>query len=174
MGVELRRPALITQEVDLTKFNSGKSALDDWLRDHAWQGQTSRTANTFLHQTRENDIVGYYSLSMGSISHDEATQRIRKGTRRHPIPVLLLARLAIDQHFQGQGYGRALLRDVVIRAVNISTDVAFRAILTHPIDKGAFDFYRKYGFEPSPISPGQLMILIKDVRKALGIENNMR
>lgn len=169
MGVEIRPPALLTPEIDLTKFSSGKPALDDWLKDHALQAQASRTANTFVLQNSDNDIVGYYSLSMGSISHDEATERIRKGTGRHPIPVLLLARLAIDQHFHNQGYGRALLRDAVIRGVNISADVAFRAIITHPIDKDASDFYCKYGFEPSPILSGQLMILIKDVRRALRI-----
>ena len=158
-------------DMNLKKFRSGRPALDDWLRDHALQAQASRTANTFVLQNSDDRIVGYYSLSMGSISHDEATERIRKGTGRHPIPVLLLARLAIDQHFQRQGFGRALLRDAVIRGVNISAEVAFRAIITHPIDESASAFYRKYGFESSPILPGQLMILMKDVRKALGIES---
>ncbi len=157
--------------MNLKKFSSGKPALDDWLRDHALQAQASRTANTFVLENSDNEIVGYYSLSMGSISHDEATERIRKGTGRHPIPVLLLARLAIDQHFQSQGYGRALLRDAVIRGVNISAEVAFRAIITHPIDESASAFYRKYGFEKSPILTGQVMILMKDVRKAFGIES---
>ena len=106
---------------------------------------------------------------MGSISQVEAIERVRKGTDRHPIPVILLTRLAVDQKFQGQGIGRALLRDAVIRGINISQEVAFRAIITHPIDNEAADFYMKFGFEQSPISSGQLMILVKDVHKALGI-----
>lgn len=169
MGVKLNPPILITSELDLTKFSSGKPALDDWLRDYSLQAGNSGTANTFVVLNEDAEIVGFYSLSMGSISQDEATARVKKGTGRYSIPVILLARLAVDQKFQGLGIGRALLRDAVIRGVNISQEVAFRAIITHPLDNDAANFYQKYGFEPSPISPHQLMILVKDARKALGI-----
>lgn len=160
---------MITSELDLTKFSSGKPALDDWLRDHSLQAGSSGTANTFVTLNENDEIAGYYSLLMGSISQDEATDRIRKGTGRYSIPVILLARLAVDQKFPGLGIGSALLRDAVIRGVNISQEIAFRAIITHPFDDDAANFYLKFGFEPSPISPNQLMILVKDVRKALGL-----
>lgn len=162
---------MVTPELNLAKFSSGKPALDDWLKDHSLQAGSSGTARTFIVTDTGDRVVGYYSLSMGSISQDEATVRIRKGTGRHSIPVILLARLAVDQKFQGRGIGRALLRDAVIRGVNISQEVAFRAIITHPIDDNAANFYLKFGFEPSPISPDQLMILVKDARKALGLND---
>ena len=83
--------------------------------------------------------------------------------------MILLARLAIDEKHQGIGLGRALLKDAVVRAVNISKNAGVRAILTHPIDEKAAAFYKRFGFEESPIDPDQLMILLKDVRKTLGI-----
>ena len=173
MGVKLNPPTLITPELDLTEFFCGRAALDDWLKTHALQAGSSGTANTFVLFDENESVIGYYSLLMGNISHVEATERVRKGTGRYPIPVIVLARLAVDQKFQGQGIGRALLRDAVIRGVNISKEVAFRAITTHPLDDEAANFYIKFGFQQSPISSGQLMVLIKDVRKALGINSSV-
>lgn len=172
MGVKLNPPILLTPGLDLGQFSSGKPARDEWIKKHALQAGNGGTANTFILLNERAAVVGYYSLSMGSISHVEATERVGKGTGRYPIPVIVLARLAVDQRFQGQGIGRALLRDAVIRGMNISQEVAFRAIVTHPIDDEAANFYMKFGFEQSPISSGQLMILIKDVRKALGINSS--
>lgn len=173
MGVKLNPPLLLTPELDLTEFFCGRAALDDWLKTHALQAGSSGTANTFVLLDENASLIGYYSLLMGSISQIEATERVRKGTGRYPIPVIVVARLAVDQRFQGQGLGRALLRDAVIRGVNISKEVAFRAIITHPIDEEAANFYTKYGFQQSPVSSGQLMILVKDVRKALGINSSV-
>ena len=160
-------------ELDLTEFSCGRAALDDWLKTHALQAGSSGTANTFVLLDGNASLTGYYSLLMGRIAVVEAIERVRKGTGRYPIPVIILARLAVDQRFQGQGIGRALLRDAVIRGVNISKEVAFRAIVTHPIDEEAANFYTKFGFQQSPISSGQLMILVKDVRKALGINSSV-
>lgn len=87
---------MITSELDLTKFSSGKPALDDWLRVHPLQAGNGGTASTFVVLNEDTEVVGYYSLSMGSISQDEATARVKKGTGRHSIPVILLARLAVD------------------------------------------------------------------------------
>ena len=170
MGVKLNPPILLTSELDLSEFFCGRAALDDWLKTYALQAGSSGTANTFVLLDENASVIGYYSLLMGSISQIEATERVRKGTGRYPIPVIVVARLAVNQKSQGQGIGRALLRDAVIRGVNISKEVAFRAIITHPIDEEAANFYLRFGFEQSPISSGQLMILVKDVRKALGID----
>ena len=172
MGVKLNPPILLTPDLDLSQFTCGKPAFDEWVKKYALQAGSSGSANTFILRNEREALVGYYSISMGSISQVEAIEGVRKGTGRYPIPVILLARLAVDQKFQGQGIGRALLRDAVIRGVNISQEVAFRAIITHPIDNEAVDFYMKFGFEQSPISSGPLMILVKDVRKALGITSS--
>lgn len=172
MGVKLNPPILLTPDLDLSQFSCGKPALDEWIKKYALQAGRSGTANTFILQNERAAVVGYYSISMGSISQVEAIERVRKGTGRYPIPVILLARLAVDQKLQAQGIGSALLRDAVLRGVNISQEVAFRAIITHPIDDQAADFNKKFGFEQSPISGGQLMILMKDIRKALGITSS--
>lgn len=163
------KPALVTPEMDLRDFSSGKPTLDDWLGNFALQAKQSHTANTFVVQDDNGQVAGYYSLAMGAIDRKEGTERIRKGTGNHPIPVVVLARLAVDEQFQGQGIGKGMLRDAVIRSAKISEEVAFRAIITHPLDAEAREFYVKLGFEPSPVSEGQLMILMKNARKALRI-----
>jgi GNAT superfamily N-acetyltransferase len=169
LGVDLNPPEPLTAELDTSDFCSGKSALDDWLKKYALQAASSGTARTFVVVNRKQQIVAYYSLSMGQIAQQEGTDRIRKGTGRHPIPVIVLARLAVDKDLQGRGLGKAMLRDAVMRCANISGEVAFRAIITHPLDDEARKFYEKFGFEPSPIAPNQLMILMKDICKALDI-----
>ena len=165
----IRKPALVTPEMDLSNFSSGKPTLDDWLKNYALQAKQSQTANTFVVQDDNGQVAGYYSLAMGSIDRMEGTERIRKGTGKHPIPVVVLARLAVDEQFQGRGIGKGMLRDAVIRSAKISEEIAFRAIINHPLDAAAKEFYLKFGFKPSPVSEGQLMILMKDARKALRI-----
>lgn len=164
-----RRPVLITPEMNLKKFNSGKPLLDDWLKNQALQAMYGNTANTFVVQDDQDEVAGYYSIATGGVDRNEVTDRIRKGTGNYPIPVLLLARLAVDKRYQGRGIGAGLLKDVVIRGVEISTTAAFRAILTHPIDEDAANFYRKFGFVNSPVSPKQMMILLKDARKSFAV-----
>jgi GNAT superfamily N-acetyltransferase len=158
LGVTPNPPTQIEQEHDLESFCSGRPALDEWLKRTALQARYSGTAATFV-----------VTNSTGSTNQGDATERVKKGTGSHKIPVILLARLAIDEGHQGIGLGRALLKDAVVRAVNISKDAGVRAILTHPIDEKAATFYKRFGFEESPIDADQLMILLKDVRKTLGI-----
>lgn len=167
--MSFRRPVLITPEMNLKKFSSGNPLLDDWLKNQALQAMYANTANTFVVQDDRDEVVAYYSIAMGGADRNEVTDRIRKGTGNYPVPVLLLARLAVDEQYQGQGIGAGLLKDVVSRGVEISTTAAFRAILTHPIDEEAAVFYRKFGFVNSPISPNQMMISLKDARKGFGV-----
>jgi GNAT superfamily N-acetyltransferase len=169
LGVTPNPPTQIEKEHDLESFCSGRPALDEWLKSTALQARYSGTAATFVVTNFNGQVVGYYSLAMGSINQSDATERVKKGTGSHKIPVILLARLAIDEGHQGIGLGRALLKDAVVRAVNISKDAGVRAILTHPIDEKASAFYKRFGFEESPIDTYQVMILLKDVRKTLGI-----
>ncbi len=169
MGVIPNPPTQIEQEHNLESFCSGRPALDEWLKRTALQARYSGTAATFVLTNPEGQVLGYYSLATGSINQRDATERVKQGTGSHKIPVILLARLAIDEGHQGIGLGRALLKDAVVRAINISKDAGVRAILTHPIDEKAAAFYKRFGFEESPIDPDQLMILLKDVRKTLAI-----
>jgi GNAT superfamily N-acetyltransferase len=116
---------------------------------------------------RAGMVVGYYSLSAGSVRKEESPARIAKGLASHPIGVILLARLAVDGSERGAGLGKALLIDALSRALTAADAIGARAILVHAIDGEAAAFYRKFGFEPSPLDPKQLMLLMKDLRATL-------
>ncbi len=116
---------------------------------------------------RANRVVGYYSLSAGSVRKEESPARIAKGLAKHPIGVILLARLAVDRNERGAGLGKALLVDALTRALTATDAIGARAILVHAIDEEAASFYKKFGFEPSPLDPKQLMLLMKDLRATL-------
>jgi GNAT superfamily N-acetyltransferase len=111
--------------------------------------------------------VGYYSVAAGSIDRQDAPIRVAKGLARHPIPVVLLTRLAVDASEQGTGLGKALLKDALIRIAGAADIVGACAVLVHAIDDDAAAFYRHFGFEPSPVHPLQLMLLMKDLREAV-------
>jgi GNAT superfamily N-acetyltransferase len=112
-------------------------------------------------------VVGYFSLTVGQVDVLEAPERIRKGMGNTPIPVVILARLAVARLMHGQGIGAGLLQDAIQRAAAISEQAGVRALLTHPIDDEAARFYRRFGFEASPIREQQLLLLLKDARKLL-------
>jgi GNAT superfamily N-acetyltransferase len=116
---------------------------------------------------RAGRVVGYYSLSAGSVRKEESPTRIAKGLAKHPIGVILLARLAVDRSERGAGLGKTLLVDALSRALTAADAIAARAILIHAIDDEAAAFYKKFGFEPSPLDPKQLMLLMKDLRATL-------
>jgi GNAT superfamily N-acetyltransferase len=116
---------------------------------------------------RAGRVVGYYSLSAGSVRKEESPARIVKGLAKHPIGVILLARLAVDRSEQGAGLGKTLLVDALSRALAAADAIGARAILVHAIDDEAAAFYKKFGFEPSPLDPKQLMLLMKDLRATL-------
>lgn len=160
----------LTKDHDTSAFHSGKLALDDWLRRFALTNQQSDSARTYvLH--RSGRVVGYYSLSAGSVRREESPARVVKGLAQHPIGVILLARLAVDRGEQGRGLGKILLADALMRSLAAADVIGARAILVHAIDEDAAAFYRKFGFEPSPLDSRQLMLLMKDLRatvKSLG------
>lgn len=112
-------------------------------------------------------VAGYYALTTGAVHKHESPQRIAKGLANHPIGVVLLARLAVDQTQQGKGLGKALLFDALSRIEEAAGIVGVRAVLVHAIDDGARRFYLHFGFEESPVDPNRLLLLLKDLRKAI-------
>jgi GNAT superfamily N-acetyltransferase len=148
----------------LENFECGNSALNDWLQRHARLAQGSGSAKTFV--ACEGDrVAGYFSLTVGQVDTLDAPERFRKGMGQYPIPVVILARLAVDRHDQGQGIGAGLLKDAIRRTLLIADQAGIRAMLTHPIDAEADRFYRRYAFEPSPLQEQQLLLLLKDARR---------
>lgn len=111
--------------------------------------------------------MGYYALATGAIAKVEATERVAKGQANHPVPVVLLARLAVDVSEQGKGLGPLLLRDALLRVAQAAEQIAARALLVHAKDDEARAFYEHFNFEPSPVDEMQLMLLMKDLRAAL-------
>ncbi len=113
-------------------------------------------------------MVGYHAIATASIEHVDATERAAKGMPRHQISALLLARLAVDKSVQGEGLGAFLLRDAMLRTLNVSDEVGVRLLLAHALNDRARKFYLRFGFEPSPTDPMNLQIIVKDIRATVG------
>lgn len=156
----------LSREHDLSAFDCANTTLDDWLRKFAWTNQQADSTRTYV-ALDGNRVVGYYALTTGSVHKRESPQRIAKGLANHPIGVVLLARLAVDRTQQGKGLGKALLFDALTRIEEAAGIVGVRAVLVHAIDEAARRFYLHFGFEESPVDPYQLLLLLKDLRKAI-------
>jgi len=167
------KPALskvepISESHDVGRFDcGGHESLNDWLKRFALTNQRNESARTYVVH-RNGLAVGYYSISAGSVSFEEAPARISRGLARHPVPVILLARFAVDKHEQGTGLGKALLKDALRRIAQAADIIGARAVLVHAIDEQARKFYEHFDFEPSPVHDLQLMLLMKDLRRVLG------
>jgi GNAT superfamily N-acetyltransferase len=162
--VPYSQPEPLGKRHRLGAFECGEPALDDWLRRYARQAQAPGSARVFATTTDDEAVVGYYALAAASVEPEAATARVRKGEPRRPVPVVLLARLAVDRRHQNRGVGRSLLQDAVLRCLRAAESVGVRAMLVHAKHDEARAWYEKYGFEPSPTDPLHLMILIKDLR----------
>jgi GNAT superfamily N-acetyltransferase len=164
---ELSQIEPITSAHDLSRFDCGAhDSLNLWLRKYALQNQASDSARTYVVH-RANIVSGYYSISAGSIARESATPRSAQGLARHPVPIALLARLAVDRHDQGRGLGAALLKDALLRIERAADILGIRALLVHAIDRQAGAFYERFDFESCPDDELHLMLLMKDLRRAL-------
>lgn len=152
-------------EVDA--FDCGKEPLNRFLQRHALVDQKAGSAQTYV-VCREQRVAGYYSLAVGAVEHADALGRVGKGLVRHPIPVMLLARLAIDRAEQGKGLGKALLKEALLRTAQAAEIAGIRALLVHAKDDEARAWYEQFDFEPSPTDPYHLFLLMKDLRTLLG------
>ena len=148
---------------DLSAFDCGKESLNTWLKRFALLNQQSDSAQTYV-VLRDGVVVGYYTLTAGSVRPEESPQRIAKGLAKHPIGVILLARLATDRREQGKGLGKALLKDALLRIMAAADAIGARAVLVHAIDAEARKFYEHFGFERAPVDEFELMLLMKDLR----------
>jgi len=163
---ELSQPEKLSQEHDLSAFDSGETVLDEWLRRRALQNEVSGASRTYVVSTGKR-VVGYYTLAVGAITHTEAPGRVRRNMP-DPVPVMVLGRLAVDRTFQGRQIGAGLLRDAVLRTVQAAEIGGIRAILVHAISESAKRFYERYGFVASPVDPLTVMITVSEAMKILG------
>lgn len=151
---------------DVVAFDCGHPALNDWLARHALQAQTSGSARSYV-VLDSGRIAGYFSLAVAQVDSLAAPERVRKGMGAFPVPALLLARLAVALQDQGQGLAIGMLQEAIRKPLLIAEHAGVRALLTHPIDAQATQFYLRFGFEVSPIRDQQLLLLLKDARKLL-------
>lgn len=147
-------------------FDCGREALNLFLRKHALQNQRTGGSQTYV-GTADDSVIGYYALAVGSVEQDQAPERIKKGLAKHSIPLMLLARLAVDLRWQKQGVGAALLKDATLRTLQAADIAGIRALVVHAQDEEAKTFYERFDFLPSPSDPLHLFTLLKDIRKLL-------
>lgn len=158
------RKLAATDDVDL--FDCGQPSLNEFLRRYALVNQQANSSQTYV-CCSGGRVAGFYSLAVGSVEPETAAARVVKGLARHPVPVMILARLAVDQRHQGAGLGRALLKDALLRTAQAADIAGIRAVLVHAKDDAARDWYLGWGFAPSPTDPYHLFLLLKDVERIL-------
>ncbi len=138
-------------------FSCGETTLDDWLKRRALGNQASGASRTFVVTGGDQQVMGFYALAAGAVAHGEATRAVRQNMP-DPVPVMVLARLAVDRRAQGMKLGAALLQDAVHRSLVVGQNTGVRALLVHALNDGAFRFYEHYGFRSSPVHPMTLML----------------
>ncbi|MDH5763205.1 MAG: GNAT family N-acetyltransferase [Nitrospinota bacterium] len=158
-------PEKICSDHNLDEFDSGEPVLDDWLRRRALRNEASGASRTYV-ICSGGRVVGYYALAVGAVESASASGKVKRNMP-DPVPVMVIARLAVDQNYQGRGLGRALIRDGVLRIVQAADIAGIRAILVNALSDDARKFYERCGFHVSPIDSMTLMITLADAKKAL-------
>ncbi|MDR2605302.1 MAG: GNAT family N-acetyltransferase [Desulfovibrio sp.] len=165
MTAALSAPAPLTAAHDVSDFFCGESSLDDWLHRRAISNEASGATRTYV-VCSGNDVVGYYSLAVGSIEHRFAPGNIKRNMPQ-PIPVMLLARLAVDRRYARRGIGAGMLRDALLRTLQASDIAGIRALLVHALNEKAASFYRTRGFAVSPLDSLILLLALDHVGNRL-------
>lgn len=163
MTLQLSAPQPLAASHILDEFACGEASLDEWLRRRARTNQLSGASRTFVVAGQDGRVYGYYAMAAGAVSHQAATSSVRRNMPDR-VPVMVLARLAIDRRAQGVKLGASLLQDAVNRAVAVSQHAGVRALLVHALDARAKQFYEHYGFQESPQHPMTLMLRLNSVK----------
>jgi GNAT superfamily N-acetyltransferase len=148
------------------RFDCGQGALNRFLERYAFQNQQAEASQTYVALVGD-EVVGFYTLVVAQVECSDAPQRLGKGLARHPIPLMLLARLAVAATWQGKGLGSGLLKDAMLRTLQAADIAGIRAIAVHAKDDDARVFYARFGFVPAPTDPYHMFVLLKDVRAIL-------
>jgi predicted N-acetyltransferase YhbS len=151
-------------EVD--EFRCGQEQLDRFLSRFALQNQQANASQTYL-GLADVTVVGFYTLVVGEVAFDSAPSRLIKGLAHHPVPIMLLARLAVAETWQGKGIGAGLLKDSMLRTLQAADIAGIRAFVVHAKDDGAAAFYKRFDFVPSPTDARHLFLLVKELRRAM-------
>lgn len=158
--MKLHAPQPLTADHQLNTFNCGETSLDEWLKRRALLNQSNGASRTFVVVDESQLVMGYYALAAGAVHHQDATRSVRQNMP-DPIPVMVLARLAVDIRTQGMQLGAGLLRDAVDRSLAVAKNTGVRALLVHALHERAKQFYLYFGFQASPVHPLTLMLRLK-------------
>jgi GNAT superfamily N-acetyltransferase len=150
-----------SQKVD--EFDCGREALNRFLARYEFQNQQAGASQTYI-ALPDDTVVGYYTLVVGQVEYAAASERLTKGLASHPVPIMLLARLAVAISWQGKGLGAGLLKDALQRTLQAADIAGIRAFTVHAKDEEARAFYEHFGFSTLPSDPYHLFRLIKDIR----------
>ncbi|CAH1200675.1 GCN5-related N-acetyltransferase; Histone acetyltransferase HPA2 and related acetyltransferases [Candidatus Nitrotoga sp. BS] len=157
MSLQLNAPQPLATIHILDQFECSEGVLDEWLKRRAIVNQVSGASRTFVVADQDSRVYGYYAMAAGAVSHQIATSSVRR-IMPNPVPVMVLARLAVDRHAQGIKLGASLLQDAVNRALVVSQNAGVRALLVNALHDRAKKFYEHYGFQSSPLQPMTLML----------------
>jgi GNAT superfamily N-acetyltransferase len=161
-----RRVEKLRRDHPVEGFDCGDEQLNKYLLRYAWQNQQAGASQTYVGLVGDT-IIGFHTLAMGQVTYEDAPQPLTKGLARQPVPLVLLARLAVDRRRQNQGVGKALLEDAMLRTLQAADVAGVRALAVHAKDDEARRFYEHFDFVPSPSDPMHLFVLLKDVRRSV-------
>ena len=162
MSLRLSAPQPLDDRHALDAFDCGERSLGEWLKRRARPNQLTGASRTFVVTDHDVQVFGYYALSAGAVSHELATGAVRRNMP-DPVPVIVLARLAVDRQAQGIQLGAAMLLDAVHRAVMVSQEAGVPALLVHALHDRARQFYEHHGFQASTLHPLTLMLRLPGV-----------
>ncbi|WP_047310016.1 GNAT family N-acetyltransferase [Rhodopseudomonas palustris] len=145
-------------------FDCGEDGLNRFLVRFALPNQMANASQTYVGLADDDTIAGFYTLVVGEVRYEGAPERLTKGLSRHPVPVMLLARLGVSRQWQGRRVGAGLLRDAVLRTLQVADIAGVRALAVHAKSDAARSFYERFDFQPSPTDPLHLFALIKDLK----------
>lgn len=154
--------AKLNRRHEVDTFDCGKEPLNRFLVRYALTNQAAGASQTYV-ALNDATVLGYYTLVVGEVAYGQAAERLMKGLARHPVPVMILARLAIATTSQGQGLGAGLLRDAMLRTLEAADIAGIRAFVVHAKDDEAKSFYERFDFQSSPTDPYHMYLLLKDI-----------
>lgn len=158
-------PQPLKERHDTSKFDCGISSLNEWIKKRALKNEALGASRTYVICCK-NVIIGYYSLSVGSVEPERVPSSLKRNMPKS-IPIMLLGRLAVDKNYHSQKLGSSLLRDALLRTLQVSQDVGIKAMMVEAISNDAKNFYKKFGFRNSPIEERLLFITMEEVKHSL-------
>jgi GNAT superfamily N-acetyltransferase len=156
----------LTTSDNVLAFDCGQPELNQFLQRYSLTNQKANSAQTYV-CCKDGAVSGFYSLGVGSVEPENTSPRVIKGIARHPVPVMILGRLAVDRQHQGRGLGKALIKDALLRTIQAADIAGIRALLVHAKDDKARQWYLNWEFEPSQTNSFHLFLLLKDIKTIL-------